>query len=405
MSSQGDSREKSSPHEDNTQGGSYSVPEQQNSEADLSSDGAPTHQQGAANHPNRRFRVCETGSPHKGSGDGPYLSPERVSLVIRTQGFPGRESGMSLDGFPSRSVEDGGVSGLFGQRESVQVGNGASSVGSSSSSSPGPGSTESPASTIYNASVHMARAVPFRHFRQGRHGDRRSGEIRLASPAALDRLDDRIDDVERAWTDGPRGSARQTLQRQEQEVGMLTGGREMTHASINLLGQDHALRGVGQRGSPPPPRPHRTQSSPPHYTGRADEGYPPAGSHHSGTIQPPPASPTPSDSSIAETIFNVRPLTPRQSDRALLPSVRQQHATAATASGSSSRGLARGPSYPASHFGQQDREAVPAVLVPGGLLLSLGGSHPRPPPQLNGRQHGRGGSGGEEERKWRERRK
>lgn len=291
------------------------------------------------------------------------------------------------------------MSGLFSQCESNQYSESSTSSDIPSSSSSGSRSTESSTSDVYDGSVHTARAVPLRRLRLGRPQDERPGENRLPSPAALDRIDDAIEDSERTWTDYPLGAARQTRESGENEAGRLTGGREMSTSPRHSRAPN--LMGVGQRGTTPPSRPHHTRGSASHHTGRAS-GYHSASSHHTQLqhIFPAPNSTT-------DTAFNLQPgaHSPRtppqpQSGRALLPSQRQQ---AAVAAAGSSRGLTRGPSYPAPVVAQDEREAVPAVLVPGGRF-GLGGSHPRLPPQSSRRQ-GDGRSGEDEERKGREWRK
>ncbi|KAG8165301.1 hypothetical protein KVR01_005576 [Diaporthe batatas] len=381
MASRGDSTEESSPREDNTRGKSYSVPKQQGLETDVSSDGPPT-QQGAANHPNRAWRVCQSDSSYR--GNGPLISPEEAARKIRTQGFPPRESGISPDGFPSRSMEAGGVSGLFGQRESIQVSKDSTSSENpcpSPSSPCSPNSASAASFTIgeYDASVHTARAIPLRRVRPGRRGEERPGENREPSPAALDRIDDRIEDCERVWADDSRGAAGHTRESRQQEDRMLTGGREIR---IDPFSQGSDPRAVSQHVAPTSSRPRHRPGDAVHPTGRAGELPPAPGGHHA---HPQRVSSTPSESSIAETIFNVRQPTPpphqptlgqlgHQSNTASLPRSRRHAATAVGPSGN----LRQGPSHPATNAVRE--EPVPAVLVPGGRLGFLGGSHPRQPP-------------------------
>lgn len=387
MPSRHDLRGGKCPREDITQGEWDPVPEQQHPETDLSSGGLPPAQQGAANHPNRAYRVIQTDSwyiPRPGPGADPFILPAQVTVVINLrQVFVDQESGMSPDGFPSRSMDEGGVSGLY-HRGNGPVGEsalGSDTPSSSSSSSSSSESAESSALAMSNASIHTARIVSLRPFRLGRPGYEEPGEDRLPSPAALDRMDGRLEDF---------------------EDGMLTGDRIM---GITVPDRGPATRGEGRLGPTHSPRPHIAQGNNPrpqrkdHTEGRRHQ----AGVNHG---QPPRVSPTPSDSSIAETIFNVRRATPPRpgttaspppSDRSHLPSL-SQHAAAVAGQPA---GLMRGPSYPASTLGQEE-EAVPPVLVPGGLLC-LGGSHPYPPPQVRCRL-GQGGSGEDvdEERRQRE---
>lgn len=435
MPSRRDSRGKSSPDEDDAQGECY--PGQQHPETDLSS-GAPPTRRRVADHPNRDCRVMEPDpsyTPPEGRGRGRDIMPSQVEAVIHApadqvdemihqirnqeeslppppnesgvhvdprqthtgprdahgksanarQGLIDREPGMSLNRFPNRSMEEGGVSRLP-RRESGHA-NDTTTVPDTSSSRSSSGSAEPSAPAMDDASVHKARAVRLRPFRRGRLRDGEPGEHRPPSPAALDRIDEMLEGVTRAWTDVALGTAAQTQASEEDEDGMLTGDSDMT---ITPLDRGPAARGEGQLGSP--------RSSGPHYT----QGYP-AGVN---STQPPRVSPTPSEFSTAETVFNVRRPTPppprstappRRPDTAYLPSSRRQ---AAAAPSGPSGGLRRGGSYPTADVGQG--ESVPAVLVPGGLL-GLGGSHPRPP-QVSRRQ-GRRGSGEDEKRQRRDARK
>lgn len=384
MPRRGDSRDESNPRKDGTQGESYSVPEQHYSETDSTSDD-PAPPQGAAHHPNRRWRVCPQ-DPSFTLCNNPYISPERATLNTRTQGFPHGQSGISPDGFPSRSIEEGGVSGLFSQRESNQVSNDSAISDTPYSSSPSLGSADSSTSGVYDASIYTARAVPLLRLRLGQPGNERPG--RLPSPGALDRIDNRIEVAERVWTEGPRRAVRQTQESRGRVDGTLTGGME---TSLNPHSRDPDPRRAGQRGSAPcsrthRARPHHTQGSATRYTGRAGE-YTPAGGHHTRLQR---VSSTPSESSIAETVSNVRqpthpPHQPRHlehgPDTASLPSSQRRAVAVAGPPG----GPRRGHSYPAAAAGQEEQEAVPAVLAPGGLL-GLGGSHPRPPPRVSRRQ-------------------
>ncbi|KAH8788340.1 hypothetical protein F5883DRAFT_514074 [Diaporthe sp. PMI_573] len=421
MPSRRDSRGKSSPDEDDAQGECY--PGQQHPETDLSS-GAPSTSRRVADHPNRDCRVMELDpsyTPPGGRGRGRDILPSQVEAVIHAtadqvdevieqvknleqpprprpsesgtqvdprqlrttsqdprgksanarQGLVDREPGMSLDGSPNCNMEEADVSGLL-RRESSHASD-TTTVPDTPSSRSSSGSAEPSAPAMDDASLHKARAVRLRPFRRGRLRDGEPGEHRPPSPAALDRIDEMLEGVTRAWTDVALGTAAQTQASEEDEDGMLTGDSDMT---ITPLDRGPATRGEGQLRSP--------RSSGPHYT----QGYP-AGVN---STQPPRVSPTPSEFSTAETVFNVRRPTPPppRPDTAYLPGSRRQEAAArAWPSG----GLRRGGSYPAADVGQG--ESVPAVLVPGGLL-GLGGSHPRPPPVS--RRQGRRGSGEDEKR-------
>lgn len=171
-----------------------------------------------------------------------------------------RESGMSLDAFPNRSMEEGGVSGLF-RRESGQTGG--SATGADTPSTPSSsGSVELSASPMNDALLHAARAVTICPFTPGRAGDEGLGEHRPPSPVALDRIDELLENVTRAWADVPSGTVAQTQASEGDEDEMLTGNRETNTTALRQMG--HA------------------------------EGHPAS------------VSPTPSDSSIAETVFNIR---------------------------------------------------------------------------------------------------
>lgn len=443
------SRERSNSHKKSTQGEHGPISDQQHPGTDRSSSAPPTRRR-VADHPNRKWRFIQPDSSYTHPEDPSYgniilpwqvssvthASADRVDEVIdqlknknklpapqqRVYGLRvhpqqsrndsstprgksastlvDRESGMSLDGFPSRSIEEGGVSGLDNASDS------AVSAGTPSSSSPSLGSADSSGSTMNDSLLHSARAVTMRPFKLGRPGDEGPGEHRTPSPAGLDRVDELLESAERMWTDLPLGSVAQTRTSEGNEHRELTGDREMT---ITPPDQDPGTRGEGQRGPAPFYGSYYTQENLSfHQMGHAE-----GSSAGVNRFQPPRVSPTPSESSIVETVFNVRLPTPppnspaalpRRPDTESLPSS-QRHAVAAAAR---SGGLRRGGSYPASDVGLEkdddddEEDAVPAALVPGGRL-SLGESRDLPP-QVS-RRPGRGGSDVEERRQRRDARK
>lgn len=278
------------------------------------------------------------------------------------QGLIDRESGISLDGFPSRSVEEGGVSGLF-QCESGHASAGSSSPSSTSDTSSG--------MTAEETVLQTARAVTIRPVQPNLPFKGQAAVHRLPLPAELDRMNELLDDALQFWTDVPTGTVAVTQASGQGEYEVLTGDRESNNPPSN---RNPAMRAEGQHGTPSSAAPHHTQGRPP--AGRAGEH--PTDVEHA---QPQPASPTPSDTSITETVFDVRRPTPppRRTDIASLPGL-QRHAV--TAAGPSGR-LRRGRSYATSGV---EQEAVPAVLVPGGGRLGWGGCHP--PPQVSRREGG-----------------
>lgn len=432
MRSRRDSRGKLSPLENRNQGEWYHhVPGEQHPETDLSS-GAPPTGSRVADHPNRKWRFIQPDSSYKPREDPNYCNlilPWQVSSVIhasanrvdevidqvknqekpppphtRTSGLRvnrrqandnsatpnsklastliDSESGMSLDGFPSRSMEEGGVSGLGNAVDR------AAGAGTLSSYTPSLGFADSSSSTTDDSPLHTAWTVIMRPFKLGRPGDEEPGEHRPPSPAGLDRMDEILENAVTMWTDLPLGSVAQTQANKGNGDRLLTGDRKMTITPHD--GRSDA-RGEGQSGPAAFPGPYQKQENLSfHHVGHAEGS--PAGVN---LTQPPRVSPTPSESSIAETVFNVRPPTPlpnrsaalpRRPDTESLPSS-QRHAVAAAAR---SGGLRRGSSYPVPDVGQEEEdkddeeEAVPAALVAGGRL-SLGESRGLPP-QVSRRQ-------------------
>lgn len=307
--------------------------------------------------------------------------------VSARQGLVDRESGLSMDGFPSRSMEEGGVSGLC-RRNSGDASDGDASADPSDSSSSSCASAESSAMTVDGEIIRTARAVTIHPTRAAYPYDGVIAVNRPSLPAELDRMDERLEDALEFLTDFSPGTVAPTQAGDEDVYFMLTGDRE---SAITLPDLDQV--GEGRLGPQLLTEPHYTQGRPP-LAGNAD-GHP-AGVEYS---QSRPASPTPSESSIAETVFNVRlptppPPPPPQPDVVSLPSSRR-HAGAAVGQSGGGR---PGGTYPSS--GVRQEEAVPAVLVPGGWL-GLGGSHP--PPQVS-RREVRGdpdGEGEERKRRWR----
>lgn len=448
MLSRCDSRGKLSPLENRNQGEWYHhVPGEQHPETDLSS-GAPPTRGRVADHPNRKCRFIQPDSSYKPREDpnyGSLILPWQVSSVIhasadrvdevidqvKSQKTPvpqsrecglrvhsqqsqqnsrnphgksasiliDRESGMSLDGFPSRSMEEGGVSGLGNAVDR------AAGAGTLSSYPPSLGLADSSGPITDDSPLHTAWTVTMRPFKLGRSGDEEPGEHRPPSPAGLDRMDEILENAVTMWTDLPIGSIAQSQANKGNGDRLLTGDRKMT---ITPHDRRSGTRDKGQSGPGPFPGSYYKQENLSfHHMGHAEGS--PAGVN---LAQPPRVSPTPSESSIAETVFNVRLPTPppnrsaavpRRPDTESLPSS-QRHVVAAAAP---SGGLRRGGSYPAPNVRQEededeDEEAVPAALVPGGRL-SLGESRGLPP-QVSRRQ-GWGGSDVERRQQRREARK
>lgn len=448
MSSRRDPKEKKSPHKRTEQGECDPVPEQQQPETDLFS-GAPPTRRGIADHPNRRWTVNDpdpSGVPRPGPGHDHVVRPWKVHAVVGApadrvdemidlvrdmeeppsegdsqtysrqpamasegrrgtvnhttgssaaqnapdrpnpkgshgksasmrQDLVDRESGISLDGFPSRSMEEGGVSRLF-QRDSSDDASdfttGATVACSSSTSS-----SRASDLTGDEAIIHTARAVTIHSVPADYPYHEEVAVHRLLSMAELDRMDERIEDAEAFWADVCPGMAVPAQASDENADEMLTGNRGSSSASSD---RDRAPWSEGQLGPPSSAGPYHTERRP---SPRVDR----AGGHSTNVehAQPRPASPTPSESSITETIFNVRQLTPppRRPDAVTLHSSQRDAAAAAGPSG----GLQRGGAHPTSDVGQG--EAVPAVLVPGGgRWLGFGGS--QPPPQVSRRQGHKG---------------
>lgn len=310
--------------------------------------------------------------------------------AVARQDLVGRGSGMSLDGFPSRSLEEGGVSGLCQRKSGSASGGATSAAAACSSSSSGCASAGLSTMPADDATIHTARAVTIRPTR----ADREEGAVhRMPSPGALDRIDDCIEETERFWMDfDPRGAMPAPLQESnEDEDEMLTGDRDSVPTPPD---RDRALSSNGQLRPPSSPGQRHTQGEP---APRMDD----ANGHAAGVehTQPRPGSPTPSELSIVETVFHVRRPTPPPR-RPGVPSLPSSQRHAVTTAGPTS-GVRRGSVYRDSEVEQE--LTVPAVLVPGGGRgrLVLGGS--RPPRQVSRRQ-GRVDGGEEQERRRRKRR-
>lgn len=330
----------------------------------------------------------------RAASDRPGSKGLNGESAVARQDRVGRESGMSLDGFPSRSLEEGGVSGLC-QPKSGSASDGATSAAAAcSSSSSGCASAGLPTMPADDATIHTARAVTIRPTRADRPHGEGPAVHRMPSPEALDRLDEAIEDAERFWMDfDPRGAMPAPLQASnEDEDEMLTGSRENIATPPD---RDRALSSNGQLRPAPSPGQHHTQGGP---APRVDD----AGGHAAGVkhTRPRPGSPALSEFSIVETVFNVRRPTPppRRPDVPSLPSSQRHAVTTAGPTG----GLRRGSVYRDSEVGQE--LDVPAVLVPGGGRgrLVLGGS--QTPRQVSRRQ-GRDGLHEGEEQERRRRRK
>lgn len=440
MPSRRDAKEGTNPYEHTNQGEWGPDPEQQHSETDLRS-GTPPTRRGMADHPNRRRIVMQPDPfyvPRPGAGRDHIIKPWQVDAVVRVpadrveevieqvrdlyeppsegdfqadsrqpalgsgqhrqtanhtmvpsnhraasgragsqdthgksasakQGLVDRESGLSLDGFPSRSMEEGGVSGLY-QRESGYARDGTTSnVADSSAKSSSHASATGSSPTADGATVHTARAVTIRPARVADQYpfDGEAAVHRPPLPAELDRMDGLLDDALSFWGGVSPGVVAPAQASDEAEGEMLTGDRE----SIFTL-------------------PDRDPDN--------ADGMPTEVEH----TRPRRGSPIPSESSITETVFDVRRPTPppRPPGLTSLPSS-QRHAVAAA---EPSGGLRRGGAHAGSDI--EHERAVPAVLVPGGRRgwLGLGGSHP--PPQVSRRQ-GRDDPDDEEEEPERRRRK
>ncbi|KAG6362853.1 hypothetical protein INS49_007948 [Diaporthe citri] len=339
------------------------------------------------------FKVCSR-QPASGSGHHyETVSHTTVPSDTRTassrsksKGYHGkslvdRESGISLDGFPSRSMEEGGVSGLW-KRNSGNASDGTTSAAATCpSSSSGCVSGGSSAMAMNGAIIHTARAVAIHHMRAAYPYDGVIAVHRPPLPAELDRMDERLEDALKFMADFSPGTVARTQASDDNEDLRLTSDRK---SIITLPNRDQVSE--GRLGPPSSPQPHYTQGRPP-LAGNID-GHPTGVEH----AQPRPVSPTPSESNITETVFDVRrptppPPPPPQPDTISLPSSRRHANAAAGPSG----GGRRGGAYPSSGVGQE--EAVPAVLAPRGWL-GLGGSHP--PPHVSRRQ-GRDDPDGKEE--------
>lgn len=329
------------------------------------------HQHATGNRP-KVSSVSRAKSDRAGSHHGKSSSTR--------QGLFDRESGMSLDGFPSRSMEEGGISGL-GRRNSGDASGatiGAAAAPSSSSSSRA--STTSSAQTSGGTTFHTARAVTIRPARACYPHDEEAAVHCVPSPEALDRMDREIEEAERLWSDLGGVTATPAHAGDAGVDEMLTGDRG---GIVTPQSRNSAAQGRGEPDRPVSRGQRYTHGRPPSPRGAHADRY----ATGAEQVQPRPASPTPSESSIAETVLDVRRPTPpplpapeQRSDRALLPSSRRLAVTAAGLSG----GLSRGGTYSGPHVEQE--QEVPAVLVPGGPRgwLGLGGS--RPPPQVSRRQ-------------------
>lgn len=422
MPSRRNSKAELNPHKRTNQGECGPDPEQQHSETDLPS-GPPPTRRGIADHPNRGLIVIQPDQsyiPRPGPGRDHIISPWQVNAVVGAaadrvdevveevrdldeppsesdfqadsrqpasgswhhcergnhtivpsdnrapsnhagsqdshgksasprQGLVNRESGMSLDGFPSRSVEEGGVSGLYQSESGTASGGDTASDAADSPASPSHASAAGSSSAADGTTIHTARAVSIRPVRVADQYpfDGEAAVHRPPLPAELDRMDGLLDDALSFWNGVSPGLVAPTQLSDEGEGEMLTANRE---SIVTVPDQD-----------------------PDNADGLSIEV------EHA---HPRRSSPVPSDSSIAETVFDVRRPTPppRPPGVTTLPSPQRRAVTAAGPSG----GLRRGGAYPGLENEQE--EAVPAVLVPGGGRgwLGLGGS--QPPPQVSRRQ-------------------
>lgn len=442
MPSRRNSKAESNPHERTNQGECGPDPEQQqHSETNLPS-GPPPTRRGIADHPNRGLIVIQPDQsyiPRLGPGRDHIIrpcqvnavvgaSPDRVDEVIEQvrdldeppsegdfqansrqpdsgswhhcercnhttvpshpqaasdyagfqdthgesasarQGLVDRESGMSLDGLPSRSVEEGGVGGLY-QSESGTASRGdTASDAADSPASPSYASAAGSSSAADGTTLHTARAVTIRPVRVADHYpfDGEAAVHRPPLPAELDRMDGLLDDALSFWSGVSPGVVAPTRASDEGEGEILTANRESI-ITVPDRDPDDA------------------------------DGLPTEVEHS----HPRRSSRVPSDSSITETVFDVRRPTPppRPPGVTTLPSSQRRAVMAAGPSG----GLRRGGVYLGSDIEQE--QAMPAVLVPGGGRgwLGLGGS--QPPPQVSRRQGRDDPDGGEEDEVQRRRRR
>lgn len=423
MPSRRNSKAESNPHERTNQGECGPDPEQQqHSETDLPS-GPPPTRRGIADHPNRGLIVIQPDQSYiqsPGAGRDHIIRPRQVNAVVGAaadrvgevieqvrdldeppsegdfqadsqqpasgswhhcergnhttvpshpqaasdyagfqdthgesasarQGLVNRESGMSLDGFPSRSVEEGGVGGLYQSENGTASGGDAARDAADSLASPSHASAAGSSSAADGTTLHTARAVTIRPVRVVDHYpfDGEAAVHRPPVPAELDRMDGLLDDALSLWSGVSPGVVAPAQASDEYEGEMLTGYRD----SIITV-------------------PERDPDNTDGLSIEVEHAHPRR------------SSPVPSESSITETVFDVRRPTPppRPPGLTSLPSSQRRAVTAAGPSG----GLRRGGAYPGSDIEQE--EAVPAVLVPGGGRgwLGLGGS--QPPPQVSRRQ-------------------
>lgn len=126
------------------------------------------------------------------------------------QGLVDPESGISLDGFPSRSVEEGGVSGLCWRNSSDASGGAASAATTCPSSSSGCASNGSSAMALDSADIQTARAVTIHPLRPVYPHDAEIAVHRPPLPAELDRMDERIEDALSFVTDFSPGAVAPT---------------------------------------------------------------------------------------------------------------------------------------------------------------------------------------------------
>lgn len=427
-----DSKEETNPYEHTDQGECGPDPEQQHFETDLPS-GPPSTRRGIADHPNRRCNVIQPDPfyvPRPGAGRDRIIGPWQVEAVVGApadrvdevieqvrdlyeppsegdlqadsrqpalrsgqhrqtanhttvppntraaldhagsqdthggsasarQGLVDRGSGMSLDGFPSRSVEEGGVSGLY-QRENGYASDGTTSDAADSSASSSHASAARSPPAVGGITLHTARAVTIRPVRVADQYpfDGEAAVHRPPLPAELDRLDGLLDDALEFWSGVSPGVVAPTRASDEGEGEMLTDNRD----SIVTAPERDPDDADGLQIEVEHTHPRRS-------------------------------SPVPSESSITETVFDVRRPTPppRPPGLTFLPSS-QRHAVAAAGP---SRGLRRGGAYPGSNI--EHERAVPAVLIPGDGRgwLGLGGS--QPPAQVSRSRQGRDDPDDEEE--------
>ncbi|KAL1857034.1 hypothetical protein Daus18300_010481 [Diaporthe australafricana] len=279
-------------------------------------------------------------------------------------------------------MEEGGVDGLF-QRESAD--HARDSVASAAASSCASAASSDLTTDLELQTARFITIIPARLDRPGREEPAIS---LLPSLEAIDRMDRKIEEALRPWENAlvavqearscTSTSTRVTGQLNERGDRLLTGNREELTDAPNrapIVPRRPVARGDGQPvpSSSALEAHHRTQAMLPRGA-RADAHW------SAEDAQRRAPSPSPSELSISETVFDVRRPTPAppmgRSDLASLPSQRpsglQRDSRAPGAD--FSLGLRPGEARPGSGVGRE--EDVPAVLVPGGWLGIGGDNHP-----------------------------